>query len=62
LETAIPKKPLDGKPTKSRLDFGARTPPPLSEELIAKLQGAVRAAQQKKDPQSGQPSDSNNPK
>jgi hypothetical protein len=60
LETAIPKKAQDEKSTKSRRDFGGPTPPPLSEELIAQLQGAVRAAQRKKVSPSAQPSDSVN--
>jgi hypothetical protein len=45
---AIPKKTDDRKPKKSRLISGGPTPPPLSEELIAQLQGAVSAAQRKK--------------
>jgi hypothetical protein len=57
LETAIPKKSPDGKPKKPRREFGGPAPPPLSEELIAQLQGAVRAAQRKKVPLQGSPPD-----
>jgi hypothetical protein len=56
LETAIPKKA--DKPRKPRPKFGGSTPPPLNEELIAQLQGAVRAAQRKRTLQDAQPRES----
>ena len=43
------KKTRDGEPGKARSMVGERAPPPLSEELIAKLQAAVNAAQRKHD-------------
>jgi hypothetical protein len=58
---AIPKKAGDGKPKKSRRLSGEPTPPPLSEELIAQLQGAVSAAQRKKIPHGRQPRDPSDP-
>jgi hypothetical protein len=42
------KKPGDGRPQKGRPRTAQASPPPLSEELIAKLQGAVEAAQRKR--------------
>jgi hypothetical protein len=58
---AIPKKAEDGKTKRSRLLSGGPAPPPLSEELIAQLQGAVSAAQRKKGADSRQPRDPNDP-
>jgi hypothetical protein len=51
------KKPnADGPEHRDALKtFG--TPPPLSEKLIAQLQGAVHAAQRKRSPQSERPAD-----
>jgi hypothetical protein len=46
------KKTNDGEPRTVRLTNGERTPPLLSEKLIAKLQGAVEAAQRKRMPPS----------
>jgi len=46
------KKTNDGEPRIARLTNGERTPPLLSEKLIAKLQGAVEAAQRKRMPPS----------
>jgi hypothetical protein len=57
----IPKKADDGNTKKSRLLSGGPIPPPLSEELIAQLQGAVSAAQRKKISQGRQPRDPNDP-
>jgi hypothetical protein len=42
------KKMSGGEPSEARLLKGERAPPLLSEELIAKLQGAVNAAQRKR--------------
>jgi hypothetical protein len=59
------KKTSDGEPRISRLTNGERTPPPLSEQLIAKLQGAVEAAQRKRMPPSRyvmDPDDDSSPK
>jgi hypothetical protein len=61
LEIAIPKKADDGKTKRSRLLSGEPAPPPLSEELIAQLQGAVSAAQRKKSAHSRQPRDPSDP-
>jgi hypothetical protein len=52
------KKAKDGKRTKSPLDGSGPTPPPLSEELIAQLQGAVSAARRKRIADGPQPRDS----
>lgn len=43
------KKTRDGDPRKARPMMGEHSPPPLSEELITKLQAAVNAAQRKHD-------------
>jgi hypothetical protein len=40
----------DGRPKKDRPMMDEAAPPPLSEELIAKLQRAVSAAQRKRMP------------
>ncbi len=45
------KKSNDGGPRLPRPKRSVSAPPPLSEELIAKLQGAVIAAQRKRNPQ-----------
>ncbi len=42
------KKTSDGESSIDPLSDGERTPPPLCEKLIAKLQGAVEAAQRKR--------------
>ena len=47
------KKTSDGESRITRLTNGERTPPLLSEKLIAKLQGAVEAAQRKRTPPYG---------
>lgn len=44
------KKTSDGESRMGRLTNGERTPPLLREKLIAKLQGAVEAAQRKRTP------------
>jgi hypothetical protein len=44
----MPKKDDDDKPRSARPVRGERPPPPLSEKLIAQLQGAVDAAQRKR--------------
>jgi hypothetical protein len=43
------KKTRDGEPGKDRPMVDERAPPPLSEELITKLQAAVNAARRKHD-------------
>lgn len=43
-------KNSDSKPKKQASMAEGPAPPPLSEELIAQLQGAVRAAQRKRMP------------
>jgi hypothetical protein len=44
----MPKKASNGRPSKNLRETPGPTPPPLSEKLIAQLQGAVRAAQCKR--------------
>lgn len=51
------KKASDGESTIARLTYGERTPPLLSEKLIAKLQGAVEAAQRKRSNRASNPDD-----
>jgi len=46
----LSKKTSDGDSEITRPINGERTPPLLSEKLIAKLQGAVEAAQRKRTP------------
>jgi hypothetical protein len=45
----MPKKTNDRESSYTRSMQGERAPPLLSEELIAKLQGAVNAARRKHD-------------
>jgi hypothetical protein len=42
------KKTSEGAPRNTRPTNGEHTPPLLSEKLVAKLQGAVEAAQRKR--------------
>lgn len=44
----MPKHDADDVPKNPRPDKGERMPPPLSTELIAKLQAAVAAARRKR--------------
>ena len=44
----MPKKTRDGEPRLTGTAGGERTPPPLGEDFIAKLQGAVEAARRKR--------------
>jgi hypothetical protein len=46
----MPKRTSDTRPKQSRPNAGEPTPPFLSEKLIAKLQGAVSAAQRRRTP------------
>jgi hypothetical protein len=56
----MPKRTNDGRPEEGYPMTEQATPMPLSEELIAKLQNAVRAAQRKRmpDPTDASPSQS----
>ena len=47
----MPKKTSEGASRNSHPTHGERPPPLLSEKLVAKLQGAVEAAQRKRTPQ-----------
>jgi hypothetical protein len=47
-QAPMPKKASNRGPTRNLPKTPERTPPLLSEKLIAKLQGAVRAAQRKR--------------
>jgi hypothetical protein len=57
LETKrMPKKMIDGAPQIGRPTGGDGAPPLLSEKLIAQLQGAVEAAQRRRNaPQANSP-------
>jgi hypothetical protein len=46
-DTLMPKKNQDAEPKDATPMQGERAPPPLSEEMIAKLQAAVEAARRK---------------
>lgn len=55
------KKTRDGDPGKARPMMSERAPPPLSEELIIKLQAAVNAARRKHDTRNRVGGETNDP-